>query len=108
VAAVRELKEETGYTGTVLNIFPQNTPIVLGPAVSNSTSKIAVIEIDGDTEENQHPVQHVESDEFIDVIKIPLSKLWEKLDDFQKQGIAIEGRLYTFALNSYLSNSQII
>jgi len=106
IAAIRELKEETGYTGKVLSVLPSNGPIVLGPAVSNTTSLIVIIEINGDSEENQNPVKHLEGDEFIDVITVPLSKLWESINEWQKEGTPIEGRVYTFCLSKYLFNTQ--
>ncbi|CAM9387233.1 unnamed protein product [Choristocarpus tenellus] len=52
MAAVRELLEETGFTGTVSN----ESPIVpCDPGLTDANMRYVVIEIDGDAPENQNP-----------------------------------------------------
>ena len=48
-AAVRELKEETGYTGRVLRT---SGPLTMSPGLSDETVKLVVVEVDLDIPES--------------------------------------------------------
>ncbi|XP_052780637.1 ADP-sugar pyrophosphatase-like [Mya arenaria] len=50
--AVRELLEETGYTGTVKHTSPATS---LEPGLGDMTAQLVSVEIDGDLPENQSP-----------------------------------------------------
>ncbi|XP_076447228.1 ADP-sugar pyrophosphatase-like isoform X2 [Babylonia areolata] len=52
--AIRELKEETGYTGVPTHISPG---VSLDPGLANSTVNMVTVEIDGDEECNTRPEQ---------------------------------------------------
>uniref|UniRef100_A0A8C5F6X1 Nudix (nucleoside diphosphate linked moiety X)-type motif 5 n=1 Tax=Gadus morhua TaxID=8049 RepID=A0A8C5F6X1_GADMO len=56
-AAVRELKEETGYMGEVVGVTPVTC---LDPGLSNCTTNIVTVIINGDDGENIHPKQQLE------------------------------------------------
>uniref|UniRef100_A0A3B3YPZ3 ADP-sugar pyrophosphatase n=1 Tax=Poecilia mexicana TaxID=48701 RepID=A0A3B3YPZ3_9TELE len=56
VAALRELKEETGYKGEVVGVTPVTC---LDPGLSNCTTQIALVNINGDDVENIHPTQQL-------------------------------------------------
>ncbi|CAG8472479.1 17533_t:CDS:2 [Acaulospora colombiana] len=76
-AALRELREETGYTGKVKNV---SDPICYEPGITNSMTKIVDIEIDPNSTDNIAPTQLLEEDEWsLQVIKVPLRKLYEEL-----------------------------
>jgi len=69
-AAVRELKEETGFTATrVLSCSPAS---YCDPWKSNETFVCVLVEVDGDDPINQQTTQHLESDENIQVLMISL------------------------------------
>ncbi|XP_070192006.1 ADP-sugar pyrophosphatase-like [Littorina saxatilis] len=53
--AVREMKEETGYTGIPKDCSPG---ISLDPGLSSSTVNMVTLEINGDVPENSNPQQH--------------------------------------------------
>ncbi|XP_057180418.1 ADP-sugar pyrophosphatase [Triplophysa rosa] len=55
-AALRELKEETGYKGEVVGITPVTC---LDPGLSNCTTQIVIVHINGDDIENINPTQQL-------------------------------------------------
>ncbi|MED6235306.1 nudix hydrolase-like protein [Ataeniobius toweri] len=55
-AALRELKEETGYKGEVVGVTPVTC---LDPGLSNCTTQIILVNINGDDVENIHPTQQL-------------------------------------------------
>ena len=66
--ALRELKEETGYTG-VYQEGARQSPVVYGdPWKSNESGKIIVVDVDADSPENQNVKQDLESNENIRVL----------------------------------------
>uniref|UniRef100_A0A3B3DGR0 ADP-sugar pyrophosphatase n=1 Tax=Oryzias melastigma TaxID=30732 RepID=A0A3B3DGR0_ORYME len=58
-AALRELKEETGYKGEVVGVTPVTC---LDPGLSNCTTQIVLVNINGDDVENIHPTQELGED----------------------------------------------
>ncbi|XP_056280692.1 ADP-sugar pyrophosphatase isoform X1 [Pseudoliparis swirei] len=55
-AALRELKEETGFKGEVVGITPVTC---LDPGLSNCTSQLVMVNINGDEGENINPMQQL-------------------------------------------------
>jgi len=75
------------------------SPIVfLDPGMSNSTTNIAFVKVDGTLSENNNPKPQLTEDEELNVILIPMNSLLSKLNSLQKEGYQIDGRLYAFAL----------
>ncbi|KAI7840091.1 hypothetical protein COHA_006220 [Chlorella ohadii] len=63
-AAVRELKEETGFTGAVQEV----TPIcVSDPGMTNANMQYVTLLVDGDAPENRDVKQELDDGEFIEV-----------------------------------------
>ncbi|XP_070996788.1 ADP-sugar pyrophosphatase-like isoform X2 [Oncorhynchus clarkii lewisi] len=56
IAALRELKEETGYKGEVVGVTPVTC---LDPGLSNCTTQIVMVNINGDDLENTNPTQQL-------------------------------------------------
>ncbi|CAJ1381512.1 unnamed protein product [Effrenium voratum] len=83
-AAVRELKEETGYTGRVLRT---SGPLTMSPGLSDETVKLVVVEVDLDIPENRQPKPQPEEGEFIQVMRVPLKSLSQELTKLQKRGV---------------------
>lgn len=75
-AAVRELKEETGYVGTatITSGVLANCPFLV-----NDVEKMVVVDVDLDSAENQLPTQQLEDSEFISVRRVKLSALQAEL-----------------------------
>lgn len=96
VAAMRELKEETGYVGSrVLHMGP---PMVNDQGVTNGKCRLLLVEVR--EEEQQSPrQQQLEPDEIIHVVHAPLDGLVHWLEARKlREKDAIDARLYSYAL----------
>lgn len=103
-AAVRELKEETGYHGHASQVYG---PLTMSPGISDETVKLVVLEVDLDRPENQTPRQDLDEGEFIQVRRIPLAKLPTELRKLEAQGVMPITGLYTFALGIELATRRL-
>ncbi|XP_055009641.1 ADP-sugar pyrophosphatase isoform X2 [Boleophthalmus pectinirostris] len=93
VAALRELKEETGYKGEVVGVTPVTC---LDPGLSNCTTQIVMVNINGDDPENIHPTQQLE---FVEVILLPLDEFQGKIDELMKKDkIIVDAKVYIYAM----------
>ena len=113
-AALRELLEETGYTGTIRNSSSNNStsssssPLLFAsPGMSNETMKLVTVDIDPwNPPENQNPKPNWQDDEFIQVVQVPVSQLLTFLhNEYETNGVAIDSRLYSIAYGLHLSSS---
>ncbi|NXL29140.1 NUDT5 pyrophosphatase, partial [Glaucidium brasilianum] len=103
-AALRELEEETGYKGEVIECTPA---LCLDPGLSNSTTHIVSVTINGDEAENTRPKQKLGEYvkffssllEFVEVISLPKNDLLQRIDELvAEEHIAVDARVYTYAL----------
>ncbi|EMR67330.1 putative adp-ribose pyrophosphatase protein [Eutypa lata UCREL1] len=94
VAAVRELKEETGYVGKVAETSPM---MFNDPGFCNTNLRMVHVTIDMSLPENQDLKPELEENEFIEVFLVPLSKLWEECKKLEAEGYAIDARVGTLA-----------
>lgn len=93
-AAVRELREETGYVGVVT----ETSPVMFNdPGFCNTNLRMVHMSIDMSLPENRDPKPQLEENEFIDVFTVPLAKLWEECKRLESEGCAIDARVGTFA-----------
>lgn len=96
VAALRELYEETGYTGTVDEQFFNMDELCMSPGLTDETVQIVVVNIDLDDPKNIHPKQNLEDGEAIVVKRAPLTTTLKKLlGESTSMPISL---LYSFAL----------
>ncbi|KAM6137005.1 LOW QUALITY PROTEIN: ADP-sugar pyrophosphatase [Pterocles gutturalis] len=94
-AALRELEEETGYKGEVVECTPA---LCLDPGVSNSTTHIVSVTINGDDPANTRPKQKL-GEFFVEVISLPKNDLLQRIDELvAEEHIAVDARVYTYAL----------
>merc|ERR1719291_1459446 len=93
-AGLRELKEETGYTGSVARV---SLEVCMSPGICDETVKVVVVEVDLDAPENRQPKQQLDEGEFCSVRRVPLAALREALDVAGTTKMPIEG-LYLLAL----------
>ena len=111
----RELKEETGYSGVVIN---ESVPVRFSMAITNITSKIVVVEvwqerifylfqqIDGDKPENQNPKQYLEGEEQAEVIHIPFNNIMNTVNQYKSQGYGV-GKKYWYYV-AHLKDGKIV
>ncbi|RDW62337.1 hypothetical protein BP6252_11770 [Coleophoma cylindrospora] len=93
-AAVRELKEETGYVGVV----SQSSPVMFNdPGFCNTNLKMVHVTIDMSDPANQDLKPELEENEFIEVFTVKLANLWEECTKLEKEGYAIDARIGTLA-----------
>lgn len=92
-AAVRELYEETGYRGKVVSTSPA---VSADPGMTSASMKLCMMEVhlnEGDPE----PEQHLDEGEEIQRVNVPLTELYEKLEEFAKEGYVVAAKLYHWA-----------
>ncbi|EXJ56893.1 hypothetical protein A1O7_07237 [Cladophialophora yegresii CBS 114405] len=104
-AAIREMKEETGYEGRILDSSPA---VASDPGLTNATLKLVMMEVQlsaGEAEDIM-PEQKLDDGELIERVMVPLSELYERLlgwaarDDFM-----IAGKLFYFAAGMHFAKN---
>lgn len=94
-AALRELKEETGYRGTVVGVSPDTC---YEPGLTSATCAVVQVLIDGNLEENIHPVPEMEDGECIATRLVPLSQLLVTLNRLMREeGMTVDAKVWTLA-----------
>lgn len=92
-AALRELREETGFLGNVTAVHP---PTPLSPGLSDES--VVLVEVDVQGAKKPLP-QQLDSSENIHVISVPLARLSDALRYMQKhQGVYVMHAVSTFAV----------
>lgn len=94
-AAHRELKEETGYTGRILDVTP---PAYNSPGLTGETVNILTMDIDENIPENQSVYQKLEESEDIEVFLVKLSELSVFIENSLKAGSVIDSKVAAFAI----------
>lgn len=93
-AAVRELREETGYVGVVT----ETSPVMYhDPGFCNTNLRMVHVHVDMTLKENQDPQPQLEDGEFIETFTVPLADLWDECERLEAEGYAIDARVGTFA-----------
>ncbi|KAI5304726.1 hypothetical protein KEM56_006050 [Ascosphaera pollenicola] len=100
--AVRELREETGYIGSVQKRGPVlyesrsdsgNMPLYSSPGLSDACLNFVHVSIDMSLPENQNPKPQLEDGEFIETFTVPLRDLHSELQKLDKAGYGICARV---------------
>lgn len=92
--AVRELKEECGYVGTAIS---ESCTTHCDPGMSSASMKTVTIDVDMSKVENINPKTEQEEGENIETIVLPLRGLYERLNQYEKDGRSVDARLLAFA-----------
>jgi len=101
-AALRELKEETGYIGHRAKAYGSRE-LCMSPGMVNETIKAVVVHVDLDDVRNQNPVSNPDEGEIIIAKRVPLSLgLTEMMESGKHMPISL---LYFFALGFELGSS---
>ncbi|CDK24921.1 unnamed protein product [Kuraishia capsulata CBS 1993] len=93
--ALRELKEETGYKGSVVE---QSGVMFNDPGFTNTNMSMVIVNIDLEDPENQNPVPELEENEFIETFAVPLATLDTELAELEKAGYRVDARLFNVAI----------
>ncbi|EHH18886.1 hypothetical protein EGK_19455 [Macaca mulatta] len=95
-AALRELEEETGYKGDVAECSPA---VCMDPGLSNCTTHIVTVTINGDDAENARPKPKPGTLEFVEVISLPKNELLQRLHALvAEEHLTVDARVYSYAL----------
>ncbi len=86
--ALRELEEETGYTGKVLDVGPA---VYSSPGLTDESVVWITVEVTGRKESRPS------TDEAIEVIELPLKTLRAELQKLAGHGALIDAKLWFFA-----------
>ncbi|GLC45501.1 hypothetical protein PLESTM_001742600 [Pleodorina starrii] len=99
-AALRELKEETGYVGQLVGSTGQQ---FLSPGLTNENMVTIFAEIDPDLPENRNPKQSSEDRKMgITKVWLPLKNLHQTLAQYEAQGWGVFAGLYAVAHGMYI------
>ena len=94
-AALRELKEETGYIGEVTDV---TKPVCRSPGFSDEKVAIVTVTVDMNKEANIHPIPEPHEGEYVQTIIVPFERLTSELDTRASQGDSIFLGLRTLAI----------
>ncbi|KAL7273405.1 ADP-ribose diphosphatase [Rhizina undulata] len=94
--AVRELWEETGYRGVVVE-GGKSELMFNDPGMCNTNLHFVHVKIDLTDPRNQNPEQKLEENEFIECFTVPLRELHEECRRLENEGLAIDARVGTLA-----------
>lgn len=92
-AALRELREETGYTGRIVSVSPA---VAADPGMTSANVCLVMVEIDvkeGDAE----PVQDLDEGEDIQRVEVPLGEMYARLEEYSEKGYVIAAKLWHWA-----------
>ena len=112
-AAIRELKEETGYVAEVLETSPVMFNGIFSPlppcyryriltwapdpGFCNTNLKMVHVSVDMSLPANQDLEPELEENEFIEVFHVPLADLWQACIRLEAEGYAIDARIANIA-----------
>jgi ADP-ribose pyrophosphatase len=121
-SALRELKEETGYVGTIPEdqrsdggwIMWHDPGVIVGlkkgcswrapgmamlthACMQNTNTKMMFVDVDMSDPRNRNPQPELEDGEYITCFSLPLATLWEDLTKLDEEGFAIDARVATIA-----------
>ncbi|WFD35720.1 ADP-ribose diphosphatase [Malassezia cuniculi] len=104
-AAIRELREETGYTASAE--VQVSTEMVSDPGLTGANMKLCTVEISL-ADDAPEPVAEPDEGEYIERHLVPLATLSESLAAFSRAGYAVDARLAHFAHGLALANRMTI
>ena len=108
-AALRELREETGYIGEFCKVQPRiSREVCMSPGLTDESVHIVIVEVDLDNPYNfGAPTQKLEEGEYIKVKRVNLMDGLKKVLDDEAESMPIMG-LYMFYIGLELGSKQAI
>ncbi|MDT8390867.1 MAG: NUDIX hydrolase [Lentisphaeria bacterium] len=98
--AVRELKEETGYTGVITSVSPQ---VIASAGFSKEAFHFIGMDVDETVSANQLPAQECEVNEDIAVLIVPAGRAVDVLKESAARGDYLDSRLVSYFLGQSAS-----
>lgn len=95
VTALRELYEETGYEGRIMEVFPGGFS---SPGMSGEMATIVKVEIDGDSYRGKVVENHQESSEDIEVIRVKKNDFRKFVYERIEAGDGVDNKLFMLML----------
>jgi ADP-ribose pyrophosphatase len=92
-AAVRELREETGYQGRVLRVSPI---LATSPGLTSERAYLVELEIPEGEAGNAAPQAKPEPGEQIEVLRVPMAGAMERLAALARDGAVIDSRVWAW------------
>lgn len=93
--ALREMREETGYAGRVIRIWPHSYTT---PGLSSETIHTAEVDVDERAPENANPKPHLDECENIEITPVPISELYNFLENRTRAGDRFDSKVLSFIL----------
>lgn len=101
-AATRELKEETGYEGMILDTSPA---VASDPGLTNATLQLVMMEVKLGEDEAM-PEQRLDDGELIERVVVPLNELYQKLLTWSRDDkYMVAGKLFYFAAGMHFAKN---
>lgn len=98
-AAIRELKEETGYTGEITS----ESPIAFSSAgMSSEKVTLCIMEVDETLDKNKNPEQNLDDGEHIDIHLIRQNKISYFIKKEIENGTSMTSRMIAYLLGQGL------
>lgn len=103
--AAKEIEDDTGYTSSSVQYVSPLT--ALEPDISDGKLQIVSMTIDGDdpmqfTNCNNNNQSHDRNNgshgDIVEVLKIPINSLLDRLENYEEQGYVIDSRVMAFAI----------
>ncbi|KPI37058.1 putative Nudix hydrolase [Cyphellophora attinorum] len=102
-AAVREMKEETGYEGSILSTSPA---VSSDPGMTNATLQLVMMEVEVKDGEKGMPEQRLDDGELIERVVVPLEELYARLVEYSKrEKFMVAAKLYHFAAGMHFAKT---
>ena len=99
-AAIRELKEETGYKGNITETGPV---VSSDPGLTNATLQLVMMEVQL-KEGEAMPEQRLDDGELIERVVVPLDDLYMRLIEWsKKERYMVAGKLYYWAAGMHFA-----
>ncbi len=99
--AIRELREETGYSGQVI----WESPVLCSsPGVTSERTCLVGVEVDDKMPANRAPEAACEEDEWIEVVRIKHENAAARLLELSKDNVIIDSRIWAWLAGSGVNN----
>ena len=92
-AALRELREETGYRGQVGRVSPV---LATSPGLTSERAYLVELEIPEADRENASPSAQPDAGEQIEVLRVSMAEALDRLTELSRTGVVIDSRVWAW------------